>query len=110
MSLWLLLAMIVYPVSQLFYSVLLLPPALTLWSRRAQIPGGAWTAAVVVAAVWTLAAFRDGTRTIAASLLLWAALALCGVLRLARERRNPAAFAAREAEAITPAPAPTGAS
>jgi hypothetical protein len=83
LSLYLLLALAVYPVSQLFYSVLLLPIVLLVWRRRAEVAGGAPLVAALIAIVWALSAVDWGATTILGFLLLWAAMAAAGV-RLAR--------------------------
>jgi hypothetical protein len=79
-------ALIVYPVSQLFYSVLLLPPLLAFWRRREDVAGGAWTLAVLIATVYALAAVDRGRWTVLAYLLTWVAAAAFGVRFLRRPR------------------------
>jgi hypothetical protein len=82
-SLLLLLAMIVYPVSQLFYSILLIPPALLAWRERERVVGGAWTVSIVVGTVFALAAVEGGETTVLGTLLLWGTMALvaAGIVR-----------------------------
>jgi Glycosyltransferase family 87 len=88
LSLFLLLGLIVYPVSQLFYSVLLIPPALMLWQRRDRIAGGIWTVAVVLAIVQSLAALYAGRQAVYAYLLMWLVVAVLGA-RIAQGRGWP---------------------
>ncbi len=87
-ALFLLLGLIVYPVSQLFYSVLLIPPALMLWQRRERIAGGLWTVTVVLAMVQSLAALYAGRQAVFAYLLMWFVVAVVG-LGLVRGRGWP---------------------
>jgi hypothetical protein len=87
-SLYLLLALIVYPVSQLFYSVMLIPPLLAAWRQRERFAGGAWSVSIVAAAVYALAALTFGGATVFAYGLLWTAMALAG-LRLVQGRGWP---------------------
>lgn len=93
LSLLLLLGLLLYPVSQVFYSVLILPPALLLWRERERLPGGAWAAAALVGAVFWLAALEDGLWTGHAYLLLWGVMAAAG---FALKRARPAAPAVAE--------------
>jgi hypothetical protein len=96
LALYLLCGLLVYPVSQLFYSVLLIPPVLLAWSHRAQIGGGAWTVAALAGAVYALCALENGRATVAAYGLLWAAMALVATGWVTRaspprwRRRRPA--------------------
>ncbi len=78
LALYLLLALVVYPVSQLFYSVLLVPPILLAWRHRDRVPGGAAVTVLVLALVVLLARIEDGQHTALAYLALWAAMAFIG--------------------------------
>jgi hypothetical protein len=73
---WVLLA---YPVSQVFYSVLLVPVLLLAWRERVRVPGGALGLVPVTAAVYTLCALSNGRRTVYAFALVWLALALASL-------------------------------
>jgi hypothetical protein len=73
--------LLVYPVSQLFYSVLLIPPLLLAWRERQRIAGGAPLVASVAAAAYVLCALANGRRTVYAFALVWlAAAAVCFAL------------------------------
>lgn len=61
-ALYLLLALLVYPVSQSFYSVLLIPPLLLAWRERERICGRAWTVALVSALIYALCAWDNGSK------------------------------------------------
>lgn len=54
LSLWLLLALLIYPVSQVCYSVLLIPPLLLVWRERERIVGGPWPVALGTGVVYGL--------------------------------------------------------
>jgi hypothetical protein len=69
-TLFLLLAMTIYPVSQLFYSVLLIPLGLLVWQRRERLAGGPWSISVLLAMVCALAAMDRGRATVLAFILL----------------------------------------
>lgn len=79
-ALFLLFALIVYPVSQLFYTVLLLPPALLAWTRRDRVPGGGPALAVVLGLVFALAALDRGRASVFAYLLMWGVIAAMGLV------------------------------
>jgi len=96
LSLYLLFALIVYPVSQLFYSVMLLPVVLSLWRRRDDVPGGAWMLSVLIATVYALAAVDWGATTILGFILLWIAMAAIGVRLVLGGGRTPDTAAPRE--------------
>jgi hypothetical protein len=87
LALYLLLGLLVYPVSQSFYSVLLIPPVLLAWRERGRIPGGAWSVAALGSTVWALSALADGAATFWAYLVLWGALMVAGA---GLRRRAPA--------------------
>ena len=78
-ALYLLLALLVYPVSQVFYSVLLVPLLLLVWRYRDRVLGGAGTMAALAAIVYALTSTRYGDTTVGAFALLWAAIALLGL-------------------------------
>jgi hypothetical protein len=78
LSVYLLAALALYPVSQLFYSVLLLPVVLVLWGRRSELPGGAPLVAALIAIAYALAAVDWGSYTVLAFLLLWGAMVVTG--------------------------------
>jgi hypothetical protein len=86
-ALFLLLALIVYPVSQLFYTVMLLPPVLLVWRRRELVPGGGAGASIVLGLVFALTAYDRGRESIHAFLLMWTVLTFLG-LRIAWPRTN----------------------
>lgn len=81
-------ALLVYPVSQLFYSVVLIPTLVPPWRHRERIAGGASTVALVAGAVCALCALRNGRQTFLAFAIVWAALAWVG-LALVRGRGWP---------------------
>lgn len=74
-SLCVLLALLVYPVSQAFYSVLLIPALLVAWRDRAQPAGWGATLGLVGAAVYALATLDQGKATVLATALLWSVMA-----------------------------------
>ena len=82
MALYVLLALLLYPVSQVFYSVLLVPLLLAVWRYRNRIIGGPWTMTALAAVVYVLAAVRDGAATVGAFAILWAATALLALALL----------------------------
>jgi hypothetical protein len=86
-ALFLLLALIVYPVSQLFYTVMLLPPVLLVWRRRELVPSGGAGASIVLGLVFALTAYDRGRESIHAFLLMWTVLTFLG-LRIAWPRTN----------------------
>jgi len=69
----LMLALVVYPASQFFYSVLLVVPLMMLWEKRDVIAIGAWGAGALITVVYVLAVFPG--YVFVANLLLWTALA-----------------------------------
>ncbi len=78
-SLWLVLGLLLYPVSQDFYAILLIVPLLVLWRRRRSF---AWQSAGCIVLVTVLYLLQrlpgNGDGTVAAYGLLWVALAaLC---------------------------------
>jgi hypothetical protein len=89
LSLYLLLALIVYPVSQMFYSVFLIPPALLIWREHERVRGGPWSASIAIATVYALASLRDGEATVFAYLLMWIVTAWIGVTLPRSEDRAP---------------------
>jgi hypothetical protein len=82
-ALYLLFALLVYPVSQVFYSVMPVALLLLFWRDRDRQPGGAWTVALLAATVYALCAVDDGKVTFWAFAVHWAVTALVG-LRLVR--------------------------
>jgi len=82
----LMLALVVYPASQFFYSVLLVVPLMFLWARRDAIPTGAWGAGALITVVYVLTVFMG--YVFAANFLLWAALA--GFVAWSRFKREAA--------------------
>ena len=87
-ALFLLLALLVYPVSQSFYSVLLMPLLLLAWRYRDRVLGGAWTMTALATIVYVLCVFGDGNTTVAAFAVLWAAMTIIGI-RLVQGRGWP---------------------
>ncbi len=72
LSMMLSLALLIYPVSQVFYSVLLIVPALVLWSRRSErFP--AWAVAVGICVGYALTILKF---PVFASLLCWGTFAI----------------------------------
>jgi len=65
-----LLALIVYPVSQLFYIVMQIPLVLFLWWHRELRFCGAWSMSILLALVYALAALNHGGAAVLAFLLL----------------------------------------
>jgi Glycosyltransferase family 87 len=77
-----LLALLVYPASQMFYCVLLVIPFLLLWKDRRLLPGGAPAVAVSVGVLYGLMDYRGGRHVFVATLALWlAAMALMAATR-----------------------------
>lgn len=74
--------LLVYPVSQLFYSVLLVPVLLLGWRERERLAGGAATVALVAGTTYALCAADNGRRTVAAFALVWIWLALVCLARV----------------------------
>ncbi len=70
LCLTLLMALIIYPGALFHYGVMALPAIFLLWTRRAGVPGGQWTVALLIACVYGLAQARF---TLAGHLLLWTA-------------------------------------
>jgi hypothetical protein len=69
----LLLSLLIYPASQMFYCVLLLVPFLLLWSERRLLPGGAVTAALGTGILYAAMDYRGGKLVFFATFLLWLA-------------------------------------
>ncbi len=69
-------ALLAYPVSQVFYSLLLVPVMLLFWRCRDRLPGGAPAVALGAGLVLALCAYDGGDATVAAFGTTWAALAL----------------------------------
>jgi hypothetical protein len=68
------LALVVYPASLEHYSVLLLVPALLMWSRRQMLPGGVWSVVVCVTAIYGLVGVSSGNYTFYAYVITWVVL------------------------------------
>jgi hypothetical protein len=85
LALFLVAALLVYPVSQVFYSVLLVPVLLLGWRSREQVPGGALAVASFAGVVYALCAADGGNATVYAFGLTWAALVWSGT-QLVRNR------------------------
>lgn len=82
----LLLALLIYPASQMFYCVLLLIPFLLVWSDRRVVPGGARAVALSVGVLYGLMDYRGGRFVFVATLALWvAAMALMAARAHPRE-------------------------
>jgi hypothetical protein len=79
LSLYLLMALLVYPVSQVFYSVVLIPPMLVAWEQRGRVAGGASSASITLALVSALTTLANGRATVFAVLLLWIVMMLVGL-------------------------------
>ncbi len=74
-SLLLVFAIIVYPASQLFYSVLLILPVLWLWQKHRLLFGSNWVIPFgLITAIYVLLVVRDGGLTFGANLLVWGIL------------------------------------
>jgi hypothetical protein len=69
-------ALWVYPVSQLFYSVLLLPIVALAWRERGRVAGGAATVALFAAATFEACTLDYGTTTVYGYALAWVAMAI----------------------------------
>lgn len=72
LALILLLALIVYPSSQFFYSVLLIIPVLLLWVNREEIPIVDWGIVAFFTVVYVL--ISHSSYTFVANILLWLAM------------------------------------
>lgn len=87
LGLVLILALIVYPASQFFYSVFLLVPLLLLWVRREEIPTGAAGTGALITVIFVL--ITIGGYVFVANILLWSILAaLSGWILLSRGSRS----------------------
>jgi hypothetical protein len=70
-ALWVMCAMLVYPVSQVFYSIFLVPIVLLFFRERARLPGGVLGVAALAGAVYAGCAVQHGDGTWVATLALW---------------------------------------
>ncbi len=87
-SLLLLAALLLYPVSQSFYSLFLIPLVLVVWRDRAELPGGAATAGLVGSSVYALGALSDGRTTVLATALLWSTMAWLAMRQVSVQRNG----------------------
>jgi hypothetical protein len=72
-ALALMLALVIYPASQFFYSVLLIVPLMLIWGKRDVIPVGPWGAGVLITVVYVLTVFSG--YVFVANLLIWVVIA-----------------------------------
>lgn len=73
LGLVLMLALLVYPASQFFYSVLLVVPIVLLWVNRERLPTGTWGVGVLITLTCVLIVYAGFV--FIANLILWIALA-----------------------------------
>lgn len=76
------LALLVYPGTQMYYSLWLLVPFALLWRQRSSLPGGSWVAPLVIALAYGLIWSRW---SFAAHLVAWLALTVLLGLRGLRQ-------------------------
>ena len=79
LALILVTGLLLYPLTGFSYSVLMLPALFMIWRFRARVPGGAWSTAMLIAAIYALGEWREGTETVWAFAAAWLALATIGV-------------------------------
>ena len=64
LALILVTGLLLYPLTGFSYSVLMLPALFMIWRFRARVPGGAWSTAMLIAAIYALGEWREGTETV----------------------------------------------
>jgi len=69
--LMLLLTLLLYPVSQMFYSVLLILPILLLWAYRQKVPGSIWSVVPLITLMYAIMDYRSGNYIFIANTLNW---------------------------------------
>lgn len=87
LSLALILALIVYPATQIFYSVLLIVPIAMLWEGRNKLPTGVWGTGTLITVVLVL--ITIGGFVFFANVLLWVAVAALSSWVLLNSRLQP---------------------
>ena len=83
----LLLALLIYPASQMFYCILLVVPFLILWTDRDRVPGGGAAVAVGIGVLYALMDYRGGRHVFVATLATWIVAVILGGVA---PRRRPA--------------------
>jgi Glycosyltransferase family 87 len=76
LSLCLALGLLVYPVSQAFYAVVLVLPVLVLWRQRQTLPWRTTGVVAFVVLLYVVTRVRHETLTVIAYMLVWLALAM----------------------------------
>jgi Glycosyltransferase family 87 len=92
LSLWMLLALIIYPGTLAHYSVMLLPVLLLVWRERDTSPLGVWGTVCFITAIVGLAGFHS--HAFLAYVVCWATLAVLSAL-MTNSRSDPATVAAQ---------------
>lgn len=85
LALSILLSLIVYPTSQMFYSIMLIAPLLLLWKHRSEVPYGT----AIVAVVTCLAYALMRSEVFWATLLLWCLVAAVALAVAVRGEASP---------------------
>jgi hypothetical protein len=85
------LALLLYPASVEHFSLLLLPPILSVWQRARRVDAIGWWGVSFVTLAYTLIGMDDGHRAFFALALTWAVLVGIGCTQLAHERVPEAA-------------------
>lgn len=67
----LLLTLLLYPVSQMFYSILLIVPLLLLWKRQQELIFGTWGVVVFITLEYAIMRHEDGNYVFIATTLTW---------------------------------------
>ncbi len=84
LALTLLLSLLIYPASQIFYSVLLIIPILLLWMHRQSRFINIWGVVAFIALVYALVSYHNGEYVFIANALTWFVLAGIGIRTLMR--------------------------
>ena len=87
LALILLLALIVYPSSQFFYSVLLIIPVLLLWVDREKLPIGVWGIVAFITVLYVLISF--GSHVFVANIILWLAMVALLAWAILKKQSQP---------------------
>jgi hypothetical protein len=85
LALILLLSLLIYPASLMFYSVLLIIPILLFWTHRQQLVGGIWSVTTFITVVYALTSYRNGEFVFIANAFAWFVLAGIGCWALAQK-------------------------
>lgn len=88
------LALLLYPASVEHFSLLLLPPILSVWQRARRVGAIGWWGVAFVTLAYTLIGMDDGHRAFFALALTWAVLVGIGCTQLALRGHDPVPEAA----------------